>query len=181
MMALVKEPELTLILNACEGALQIIVAGETKIYVSQTWTLEHQATEILAPQLKQIIKTLGIDGFKRIAVVVGPGSFTGIRLVLTTALGLARTDLAILASLNFLQALAIEMSIRLKLLPGKIIWAATHARRGLIHLQKFEAQEKGASPKGDISLISPQTFLEQVEDGDYVVGSALKELKNCKV
>ena len=83
---------LELILNAAEGVLQIAVTDNERLLCAQEWRRAERATEILAPALRDICAALDVrlTDFRRIACVRGPGSFTGIRLVLTTAAALRR-------------------------------------------------------------------------------------------
>lgn len=84
---------LELILNAAEGALQMVVTEDETLLCAQEWRRPERATEILAPALRHICAALDLRlaDFRRLACVRGPGSFTGIRLVLATAAALRRT------------------------------------------------------------------------------------------
>ena len=130
---------LELVLNAAEGALQIVVTEDEKLLCVQEWHKADRATEILAPALAEICSTLGIapTAFRRIACVRGPGSFTGIRLVLTTAAALRRVGQARLAGLDYMQALATSAVLQHNLFYGTPVWVLTHARRNLVHCQPF--------------------------------------------
>ena len=95
---------LELILNAAEGVLQIAVTDNEALLCAQQWHRSERATEILVPALRDICAALEVRlaDFRRIACVRGPGSFTGIRLVLTTAAALRRTGRAQLAGLDYM-------------------------------------------------------------------------------
>ena len=81
---------LELILNAAEGVLQIVVTEDEAILCAQEWYRSERATEILAPALAELATSLGIrwSDLRRIACVRGPGSFTGIRIGLSTIKGM---------------------------------------------------------------------------------------------
>lgn len=169
---------LELILNACEGALQIAVTDDERLLCYQEWLEPRRATEILAPALEQICKLTGISpvGFRRIGCFAGPGSFTGIRLVLATAAALRRTSQARLAQLDYLQALATSaVKWRGLLYPGKIR-VITHARGDLVHFQEFCSFGPliPAQPEREVELIPPAEALKRISDGPCLVcGSAL--------
>ena len=92
---------LELVLNACEGELQIVLTDDERLVCAQTWNMVQRGTEILAPALRQIFELSGrkIANLRRIGCLRGPGSFTGIRLVLATAAALRRTTRAQLAAI----------------------------------------------------------------------------------
>ncbi len=169
-----------LVLNAAEGVLQLVLARlaegasspapgtsgsvspsggacgeEPAIVTAQSWNVPSQGAELLAPALENALARLGLvpKNIRRIACVRGPGSFTGLRLVLATASGLARAAGAELAGLDYLPLLAVEAACLRSRCGvfhpvsdgGKedgdstpLYWVLTHARRNLVHMQGFE-------------------------------------------
>lgn len=169
---------LELVLNACEGALQIAVSDNERPLCFEEWFAPQRATEILAPALEQICKRLNIAvaQFRRIGCFAGPGSFTGIRLVLATAAAIRRASQAKLASLDYLQALATSAVKRRNLLyPGKV-FVVTHARRDLVHFQEFASfgPQIPAQPANEVELASPEDVLKKIAGPPCLVcGSGL--------
>lgn len=157
---------LELILNAAEGVLQVVVTDDEKPLCSQQWHRADRATEILAPALENLCAALDIkpSSFRRMACVRGPGSFTGIRLVLATAAALRRTGNAQVAGLDYMQALATTAVLRSQLLFGTTIWVLTHARRNLVHCQSFLSYGPmiPAQAQAPVDLCTPQEALERI-------------------
>lgn len=176
---------LELILNAAEGVLQIVVTDDEAVLCAQEWRRPERATEILAPALQEICAALDLRlaDFRRIACVRGPGSFTGIRLILATAAALRRTSRAQLAGLDYLQALATSAALERQLLYNARLWVLTHARRNLVHCQPFLAYGPRipAQPLQAVELCPPAAALQRItaqskegcEMPVYVCGSGL--------
>ncbi|MBQ7606772.1 MAG: tRNA (adenosine(37)-N6)-threonylcarbamoyltransferase complex dimerization subunit type 1 TsaB [Desulfovibrionaceae bacterium] len=160
-----------LVLDASSACLHIIVLRDGALHMEETWFLEHRATEVLADALHRIAETLGITpaDFRRIACVNGPGSFTGIRLVLATAAGLKRCGNAVLGAINGLQALALTAAHTLCTASSARIHVVTHARRNLVHHQVFLGPH--CEPEEAIALKSPEDVASIVESGDLVCGN----------
>ena len=170
------ETHLDLALDASEGSLLIVWMREGEVLVAQDWRLPHASTEVLAPTLASTAALLGQEPgrFGRIACVTGPGSFTGIRLILTTAQALRRIRPVLLAALNGLQVLALCLARRLAPTEPSRICSVTHARKNLVHAQSFLFEGRGLpEPLGDIVLASPSEVVERAPAGTLFCGSAL--------
>ncbi len=179
---------LELVLCACESDLHIVVTDDEELVLASTWGLRDRASELLAPTLDFAFKAAGygFQDLRRIGCVRGPGSFTGIRLVLATAAALRRTTRARLASLDYMQALATTLSMTEHLLFGRKIVVLTHARRDLVHYASFTSYGPviPAIAHGETTLVSPETALENIRtlakdepESVLVLGSALARQK----
>lgn len=167
-----------LVLNAAEGALQILITENGRQRCFEEWHEPNRATELLAPALEQMCAGLEMKpaSFRRIACVSGPGAFTGIRLVLATAAALRRAGHAQLAGLDYLQALATSAVMRRGLLYPAPVMVITHARRNLVHYRPFcsYGPQIPAQPLEPVRLIPPAEALRLMgEQPCHVCGSGL--------
>lgn len=110
--------------------------GDTiALLASQEWHVPGQAARFLAPGIKNMLESLGLraSDVSRIACDTGPGSFTGLRMALALAQGMASATGAFLCGLNHLELLAHEavQSSRSTVLP--LAWS----RRGQVYVQPF--------------------------------------------
>lgn len=148
------EASLTLALSAAEGRLlmalgRIAPGGEAETLFAQDWQATAQGVELLAPALDSALRTLKLTPrhIGRVAAVNGPGSFTGLRLSIITASGLARAIGAAQAALPYLPLLAAQAAEHWAAFnsgEAPEFWAVTHARRGLVHAQGFRLPEHAA-------------------------------------
>lgn len=170
---------LELILNACEGVLQIVVTDDEQPLCFEEWHSPNRATEILADALREICHRLGVEmkQFRRIGCFAGPGSFTGIRLVLSTAAAIRRVTKAQLASLDYLQALATSAVMERDALYPEKVYVLTHARRDLAHFQPFMSfgPQIPAQPLEPARLTAPAEALKSIGGEKCLVcGGALE-------
>lgn len=133
--------DLTLALAGAEERLQIVLglsgpdgSGNT-LLASRQWTVPGQSVRFLIPGLKAVLDEFGIDAsaIARIACVRGPGSFTGLRLVLAAAEGISAGRDLPMAGIDHLPLLAAGPG---PLLDGPL-HVLTYARRGLVFMQSF--------------------------------------------
>jgi tRNA threonylcarbamoyladenosine biosynthesis protein TsaB len=115
-------------LNACSVA--VIEDGRVLAQVSETMARGHQ--ERLAPMAQRAMAEAGrpFDKLSRVAVTVGPGSFTGLRVGLAFAKGLGAALSIPVIGISTLDALAAQE-------PG-LVFAVLDARRDQVYLQGFE-------------------------------------------
>jgi tRNA threonylcarbamoyladenosine biosynthesis protein TsaB len=117
-------------LPACSVA---VIRGEKVLArLSEPMTRGHQ--ERLAPMVQEAMAeaAIGFDALDRIGVTVGPGSFTGLRVGLAFAKGLALALDLPCVGIGSLEALAASVDRH-----GRTA-AAIDAKRGQVYLQLFE-------------------------------------------
>jgi N6-L-threonylcarbamoyladenine synthase len=116
---------------------------------------------------------LGLDAVDRIAVTIGPGSFTGIRVGVAAARGLALSLQIPAIGVTTLETMA---AAALKQAPGRPVLAARDAKRDEIYLQTFD--EHGA-PTGEAQALSVDEARALADGFDgTITGSAVPLLKN---
>jgi len=137
----------------------ILESGASDPLALHSETLARGHAEALAPMLETLL--FGVDGgfasLSRIAVTVGPGSFTGIRIGLATAraIGLALSIPVI--GVSTLVAFAGPLLIEAR---TGVIAAAVDARHGHVYLQLFESS--------GMPLFAPR--IESVRDAVRAIG-----------
>ena len=166
----------TLILNGAEARLQAVCTCDGKLLFAQEWDAQSRGTEILTPALEQAFAHMCVntDAIGRIVCVNGPGSFTGIRLVLSTAAALARVTGAQLAALDYMAVLAQGATSR----NNTHVCVLTHARRGSVHYQSFIRRGTDAPPQpvDDVAVLPLADAAHRIlghGGGPAVVGSGL--------
>jgi len=122
-----------LALDTCLDACSVAVCddGATLAVATQVMARGHQ--ERLAPMVQQTIAAAGVsfDALGLVAVTVGPGSFTGLRVGLAFAKGLALALDIGCVGVGTLAALAASEA------ETGFVAAAVDARRGQVYLQVF--------------------------------------------
>lgn len=117
-------------LGACSAA--VLKDGEVLAVQSETMVRGHQ--ERLAGMVRDVVAEAGVafDTLDRIGVTVGPGSFTGLRVGLAFAKGLALALDKPCIGIGALEALAASAPG-----PGLTV-AVIDAKRGQVYLQVFD-------------------------------------------
>ncbi len=144
--------------------------------VAQTWQnsgLTHSRT--LLPMVDSLLKNSGqsLDDVDVVAVAAGPGSFTGLRIGVATAKGLAWPGDKDCAPCSTLESMAWPLAH----LAGKLIVCAMDARRKQVYNALFLANGEGLerlSPDRAISLAELGEELKKYENSKIVVGDGAK-------
>ncbi|MFV0421141.1 tRNA (adenosine(37)-N6)-threonylcarbamoyltransferase complex dimerization subunit type 1 TsaB [Oleidesulfovibrio sp.] len=191
------EADLTLVINAAEGRLQVVAGsvcpaqpGDTSLLFSFEMTVPRQGTEVLAPAIHDAMSRMRVSmkEIRRIAVINGPGGFTGLRLALATTLGLSRALAVPTAGISYTEALATDAAQVLAATgttteSGKpVLWAILHARRDQVMVQGFTLQADGqTAPLQQVTTFSVSeasrhiVALTQGNNGHaYFFGSGLR-------
>ena len=125
--------------------------------------------EVLMPMIEAVMAKGGLDfaTLDHLAVTVGPGTFTGIRIGLAAARGLGLAAQCPVLGLTTLETVA--ASARGAVRAGEAIVVAIDARRGEVYAQAFDAELVAL---GDARASAPEAAAARAPNGSgLVIGS----------
>ena len=119
-------------LDTCLSTCSVAVLDDDRVLASAREVMARGHQERLAPMTREVMAEAAVafDRLDRVAVTVGPGSFTGLRVGIAFAKGLALALDRPTAGIGTLEALAAEAQ--------GLVFPAIDARRGQLYLQAFE-------------------------------------------
>lgn len=166
-----------LALDTTLDACSVAVAEGARLLAARSEPMSRGHQERLAPMAAEAMAKAGLafDALERIAVTVGPGSFTGVRVGLAFAKALALALDVPCVGVGTLEALA-------GLAPGLTV-AAIDARRDQLYVQAFRdgapltepAVLDTASALARVRALSTGEPLRLVGSGAPILGSSLPE------
>jgi tRNA threonylcarbamoyladenosine biosynthesis protein TsaB len=147
------------------GKLQSIAElNESGVHAEKIMGLIDQACESAGTKLKDI---------DAIAVSEGPGSYTGLRIGVSTAKGLSFGLDKPLIGINTLQALASAVQIK----PGEFTIPVLDARRMEVYFQVFDSYLQAKSSLGS-EILSEDSFQNYLNEGRVVfLGDAIEKVQ----
>ncbi len=135
---------------------------------------DERTAQVLAPSIQKALALADWPpkSVELVAVTVGPGSFTGLRIGVTTAKAFAYAIGAEVIGVNTLEALALQAP------PSTApLWAILNAQRQELFAAKFMVSEPlGIHTLQETSIIPQDLWLSNLQSGDRVAGPSLKQL-----
>lgn len=116
-------------------------------------------------EAKDILDSLGKECLGAIAVSIGPGMFTSLRVGLSLAKGIALVKKTPVVAVNTLDVIGLPAS-----LPDVSIAAVVNAYRGEIYAAFYAGGERAS----DYLLLTPDSLLKMVKDGTTIVGPGVE-------
>lgn len=136
------------------------------------------ASQLLLPWIEEMLResNASLKDLSAIAVGIGPGAFTGVRLGVAAVQGLAISNqlpVIAIASLDAIAAQVTHMDGFKKVMPSHFA-IAIDARMDEIYWAKYEVQEHALPLRmGDIHLSKPENI--DLTGIQFLAGSAIKE------
>lgn len=152
---------IVLAVDTCLGACSVAVLDGDQVLAAVSEPMARGHQERLAPMVEQAMAQAGVafDRVDRVAATTGPGSFTGLRVGLAFAKGLAVALGRPCIGVGSLHALAFGIS-------GRVI-ASADARHGQVYWQAFQDSAPCAA-----AGLSPIADLTGLEAPDVLTGPA---------
>ena len=156
-----------LALDTATRMLSLAVHDGTQVLAEQTWQAPNNHTEILAPALQGIFKHAGItaDDLTALTVVQGPGSYTGVRIGVAMAKGLAASRGLPLVGVNTLEALAAGQPKYAGTLIGVV-----RAGRGRVIAGRYRWSYDSWVPRGEPRLLKWAALFETIDSEVTLAG-----------
>jgi len=137
---------------------------------------EQRSARSLAPAIRDLLIECGwrAGDVELLAVTVGPGSFTGLRVGVTTAKTFAYAVGAKAIGLNTLEVVAAQVPGNV---PGETLAVALDAQRGELFAVTFQRGATGSMEwASDTAIVQRGDWLASLPEGCLVSGPALSQL-----
>ena len=135
-----------------------------------------RSAQTLAPGCRQLLQKIGWQprDVQLVAVTIGPGSFTGLRIGVTTAKTFAYATGAQVLGINTLEAIAQHAPNE-----WQVISAIIDAQRQELFVGEFERVGNGRlALRSDVRLVSIDAWLNSLAPGAHVAGPALAKVRH---
>jgi tRNA threonylcarbamoyladenosine biosynthesis protein TsaB len=135
---------------------------------------DQRTAQALAPKMRELLADVAwsAQSVELVAVTVGPGSFTGLRIGVTMAKTFAYSVAAEIIGVDTLAILASQVPAS----PAPL-WVAMDAQRQELFVAKFALRDDGRYQSSDETRIVPvETWLAELKPGERVTGPAMSRL-----
>lgn len=139
-----------------------------QIWNETTWTSQDYHTVELAPGIQDILDKSGvaITEIEAIAVAIGPGSFTGLRIGLAVAKGIALARHIPTLGVPTLDIVAAATP----LIVNSALAAVLRAGRGRLAVGWYQANRTGWRSTNSIEVLTAQDLADKIQESTLVCG-----------
>ncbi|MDP8253766.1 MAG: tRNA (adenosine(37)-N6)-threonylcarbamoyltransferase complex dimerization subunit type 1 TsaB [Candidatus Kaelpia aquatica] len=162
-------------IDVSSDRLNIGLGKDGKLVSSLSLENPREHTALLYGHINAVLEEgeVTVKDLSCFAAVVGPGSFTGIRIAVTAVKALAYALDKDAVALNSLDLLALNASS----VEGDIVASLMDGRRGNIYFSKYRRGEDGFKRVSEHVLISAEEAGDRLKDVDIILGDGVNVLK----
>ena len=158
-------------------AANVAVLEDDKLICEYTINTKKTHSQKLMPMIENMLKLSDVDikEIDAIAICVGPGSFTGLRIGMATAKAMAHVNNIPLIGVNSLEILGANMD-----LCNRNICSILDAQRNQVYMNKYILKDYKITELEEISIKAIDELLEEISSSneDWVlVGEAVYKYK----
>ena len=139
----------------------------SRIRAEMTWEIADHHTVALAPQVAWMLDQTGVDArnLAALAVAIGPGSFTGLRVGLAIAKGLALANGAPIVGIPTLDVIAHAQAVH----RGPLV-AVLQAGRGKLATMRYRRTRGGWRSQGEVVVTTADRIGEDWDEPTWLCG-----------
>ncbi|PIU42114.1 MAG: tRNA (adenosine(37)-N6)-threonylcarbamoyltransferase complex dimerization subunit type 1 TsaB [Candidatus Omnitrophica bacterium CG07_land_8_20_14_0_80_42_15] len=151
-------------------SLGIAIAEDGKLLIGCDKIFGLRHSQDLIPTIKELLKSvsLTIDNIDGFAVAIGPGSFTGLRVGVTTAKALAIVKNKPVVGVPTLDVIAHNAYYY----PGTIC-PIIDAKKGMLYAALYERKAKGLVRKSKYLLLTVEELLKKINKHTLFIGNGI--------
>lgn len=158
-------------------AANVAVLEDDKLICEYTINTKKTHSQKLMPMIENMLQLsdIGIKDIDAIAICVGPGSFTGLRIGMATAKAMAHVNNIPLIGVNSLEILGANMD-----LCNKKICSILDAQRNQVYTCKYMVEENKSKALEEIRIMPIDDLLEELSSTNeewIIVGEAVYKYK----
>ena len=149
----------------------VAVCNENTVIAQTTVMTRLTHSQIILPLCKDVLEKaeMTLDDIDRIAVAVGPGSYTGLRIGISAVKGMCFGAEKECVGISTLEGLAFNMSGT-----GKKICSVMSARQNLVYTAFFEDNNGVITRISEDRIITEEKLYEEISEGTVIVGDYAK-------
>jgi tRNA threonylcarbamoyladenosine biosynthesis protein TsaB len=154
-------------------------AGNAQVLREIVLSEDQRTAQRLVPAMQELLSDVGWSpqDVQLVAVAVGPGSFTGLRIGVTTTKTFAYAVGAEVVGANTLVVLAAQAAARSRAVMP--LWAIMDAQRRELFVARFDGSSvDDVATNCDVAILPQDTWLAKLQPGDQVIGPGLKQLNS---
>ena len=144
-----------------------------QIWNETTWTSQDYHTVELAPGIQDVLQKSGVEiaDLEVIAVAIGPGSFTGLRIGLAVAKGIALARHIPILGVPTLDIVALATP----LMPGSALAAVLRVGRGRLAVGWYQAERTGWRSSQKIEVLTAPDLADRIQEPTLVCGELTED------
>ncbi len=161
-----------LALDTSTRTVGVALYNGVQVLSESVWNSKDYHTVELAPAVAETLSKSGmtIEDLQALVVALGPGSFTGLRIGLALAKGIALVRHLPLIGIPTLDVLAAAQP------PDDVpLVAVLRAGRGRLAAGWYETNNNAWHPVGDIDILTPEELAQRIQSPTHVCGELEEE------
>jgi len=164
-----------LAIDTSTRAIGISLYDGSRVLNEMTWISKNHHTIELAPAVDQALFRVSAQtkDIQALGVAIGPGSFTGLRIGLALAKGLALGHKLPIVGIPTLDVIAAGLPVP----PGSKLAAVLEAGRRRLAIGWYQAQGGTWQPDGELQNLTIEEFVETITESILVCGELSGEAR----
>ncbi|MEY4233335.1 MAG: hypothetical protein RL635_302 [Chloroflexota bacterium] len=163
-----------LAIDTASEQISVALASATQVLAEHSWRSANHHTAELAPMAARMLQSAGLTAadLSAVAVAIGPGSYTGLRIGLAFAKGLALAQ-----ELPLIGVPTLDIIAHAQPPSHHILLAVVRAGRGRIVVGEYEFRAGSWEPNGAPVLTNWVDVLENLPDGHWLCGEIERDVR----